>query len=79
MFLFLFYRLSFLICASRNYWKITSECEKDGLSIRIYVVSTIALICINILLCLALVNRSAQGGISEVHKRRHVAPLLVIK
>lgn len=71
--------LSLLVCGSRTYWRITNDCEKDGLSIRIYVVSTIALICINLVLCLLLVNRSAQGSITETSKRRYVGPLLVIK
>lgn len=71
--------LSLLLCGSRTYWRITNDCEKDGLSIRIYVVSTIALICINLVLCLLLVNRSAQGSITETNKRRHVGPILVIK
>uniref|UniRef100_A0A336MWK3 sn-1-specific diacylglycerol lipase n=2 Tax=Culicoides sonorensis TaxID=179676 RepID=A0A336MWK3_CULSO len=71
--------LSLLICGSRTYWRITNDCEKDGLSIRIYVISTIVIICVNLVLCLMLVNRSAQGSITETNKRRLVGPLLVIK
>lgn len=63
----------------RNYFTTDHECEKGNLAVRIYLGSTVALISINIILLVILVNRSAQGSIADVHKRRMVAPLLVCK
>lgn len=47
--------------------------------IRIYLASIIAIICVNLILCVLLVNRSAQGSITDVNKRWLVAPLLTLK
>lgn len=60
-------------------WTTSAECEEDGVAVRIYLVSTLVLISINLVLLVLLVNRSAQGSITETHKRRLVAPLLVNK
>lgn len=47
--------------------------------IRIYLASIITIICINLILCVLLINRSAQGAITDVHERWLVAPLLAFK
>ncbi|KAL7022366.1 hypothetical protein ACKWTF_012212 [Chironomus riparius] len=47
--------------------------------IRIYLASIITIICINLILCVLLINQSAQGSITEVNARRFVAPLLTLK
>lgn len=47
--------------------------------IRIYLVSIITIICVNLILCVLLINRSAQGAITDVHERWLVAPLLTFK
>lgn len=62
-----------------NYFTINQECEKGNLAVRIYLGSSVALLSINIILLVIIVNRSAQGSIADVHKRRLVAPLLVCK
>lgn len=72
-------RLGLISCVTSTYWNVTEECGEDAVPVRIYLVGTIVLISVNILLLVILVNRSAQGSITEVHKRRLVAPLLVIK
>ncbi|XP_021709577.1 sn1-specific diacylglycerol lipase beta [Aedes aegypti] len=72
--------LGLISCVTSTYWSVTAECdEQAGLAVRIYLVGTLALISINIVLLVLLVNRSAQGSITEVQKRRWVAPLLVVK
>lgn len=38
-----------------------------------------ALLCAVILVLVALVNRSAQGSITDVEARRHVPPILLLK
>ncbi|EAT48404.1 AAEL000558-PA [Aedes aegypti] len=69
--------LGLISCVTSTYWSVTAECdEQAGLAVRIYLVGTLALISINIVLLVLLVNRSAQGSITEVQKRRWVAPLL---
>lgn len=72
-------RLALMSCVINKYWQNTYTCEEHGLLIRIYLVSIIAIICVNILLLVLIVNRSAQGGITEVNLRWLVAPLLTIK
>lgn len=47
--------------------------------IRIYLASIIAIICVNLILLILIVNRSAQGGITEINLRQLVAPLLTAK
>lgn len=72
--------LGLISCVTSTYWSVTAECdEQAGLAVRIYLVGTLVLISVNIVLLVLLVNRSAQGSISEALKRRMVAPLLVIK
>ena len=66
-------------CVINKYWQNTYTCEEHGLLIRIYLVSIIAIICVNLLLLVLIVNRSAQGGITEVNLRWLVAPLLTMK
>lgn len=59
---------------------MTAECdEQAGLAVRIYLAGTLVLISVNMVLLVLLVNRSAQGCITEVQKRTLVAPLLVVK
>lgn len=73
------YRLGLIACVMNNYWITTENCTEGGLAVRIYMVGTLALIGINLILLVALVNRSAQGSITDTHARRHVSPLLVCK
>lgn len=58
----------------------TISCSyNDILFIKIYLIGTVALISINLVLLVALINRSAQGSITDTHSRRHVIPLLYLK
>jgi hypothetical protein len=58
----------------------TIRCSyNDTLFIKVYLIGTVALISINLLLLVALINRSAQGSITDTHSRRHVIPLLYLK
>jgi sn1-specific diacylglycerol lipase len=47
--------------------------------IRIYLASIIAIICVNLILCMLMVNRSAKGAITDIQERWLVAPLLTFK
>lgn len=76
---FLISRVSLLGCVLKSYWIKSDDCENGGLAIKIYLAGTIALICINMILLVALVNRSAQGSMTETQKRLAVSPLLVCK
>lgn len=62
-----------------KYYHETFACGDDGLLIRIYLIGIIVIICVNLLLLILLVNRSAQGGITDTHSRWLVTPLLVVK
>lgn len=66
-------------CVINKYWRNTYECEEHGLTIRIYLAGIIAIICVNMVLLVLIVNRSAQGGITDTQNRWMVAPLLTIK
>jgi sn1-specific diacylglycerol lipase len=67
-------------CATTTYWKVTEDCDEDSqLAIRIYLLGSIVLISFNLVLLVFIVNRSAQGSITEVDRRHFVAPLLVVK
>lgn len=56
-----------------------TECARGGEFVRIYLIGMIVLLNVILVLCGALVNRSAQGSITDVQARRHVAPILKIK
>ncbi|EDS34852.1 neural stem cell-derived dendrite regulator [Culex quinquefasciatus] len=72
--------LGLISCVTSTYWSVTAECdEQAGLAVRIYLAGTLVLISVNMVLLVLLVNRSAQGCITEVQKRTLVAPLLVVK
>lgn len=66
-------------CVINKYWHNTYACEEHGLTIRIYLVGIIAIICVNLILLVLIVNRSAQGGITDTQQRWLVAPLLAMK
>lgn len=66
--------------SSSNNNNDTVTCSYDDiLFINTYLIGTVALISINIILLIALVNRSAKGSITDTHARRHVIPLLYLK
>lgn len=73
------HRVSLLGCVLKSYWIKSDDCENGGLAIKIYLAGTIALISVNMILLVALVNRSAQGSMTETQKRLAVSPLLVCK
>jgi len=68
-------------CVINKYWHNTYDesCGEHGLWIRIYLAGIIAIICVNLILLAIIVNRSAQGGISDTQNRWLVAPLLTMK
>lgn len=66
-------------CVISKYWHSTYSCDEHGFLIRIYLASIIAIICVNLILCVVIVNRSAKGAITDVHERWLVVPLLTFK
>lgn len=74
-------RLGLVAGVTQAYWQhAATECAPvEGQAVRAFIGGTLALHCVNLLLLVGLVNRSAQGSIADVHARRHVAPLLQVK
>lgn len=73
-------RLILMSCVINKYWLSTYECDEGhGLAIRIYLSGIIVIICVNLILSALIVNRSANGGITDTSKRWLVAPLLTVK
>lgn len=66
-------------CITQRYYGHTYTCSAGGDCVRVYLVGMLVLLAVNILLLVALINRSAQGGICDVHARRLVPPLLAVK
>lgn len=68
-------------CVINKYWYNTygPNCEEFGLAIRIYLAGIITIICVNLFLLVVIINRSAQGGITDTQNRWLVAPLLTFK
>lgn len=76
------FRLIWLVlvaCAVDHSWPTVEGCGEGRLAVQIYLLGTLSLIIINIVLLVVLVNRSAQGSISETDARRWVVPILVVK
>jgi len=74
-------RLALMSCVFNKYWDKTFSCENEwhGLSVRIYLVGIIVIICVNLILLVLLMNRSGQGAITDTQSRKLVAPLLTVK
>jgi sn1-specific diacylglycerol lipase len=67
-------------CVINKYWHNTYECDENhGLAIRIYLSGIMIIICVNLILLVMIINRSAKGGITDTQQRWLVAPLLTIK
>ncbi|XP_046681040.1 diacylglycerol lipase-beta-like isoform X1 [Homalodisca vitripennis] len=65
---------------THRYYDYTFTCTSGGECVRVYLVGMLVLLSLNIVLLVALINRSAQGGICDVHSaRRMVPPLLGAK
>lgn len=64
-----------------KYWHNTyaPNCEEHGLLIRIYLLGIIAIICVNLILLVIIINRSAKGGITDTSSRWLVEPLVTMK
>lgn len=75
----MFLRLGLIAGVTKSYWLHSESCTVDGLAVRIFVCGTLTLHAVNLVLLVALVNRSAQGSIADTHARRHVGPLLQVK
>lgn len=62
-----------------KYYEYTWECTSGGEYVRIYIIGMMSLLSLVILVLVALVNRSAQGSITDTDARKHVPPLLLLK
>lgn len=62
-----------------KYYVSTWECSKGGDYVRTYIIGMMALLSVVIVVLVALVNRSAQGSITNVDARKHVPPILLLK
>lgn len=71
--------LALIICVFIKYYSSTWECQQGGQYVRTYIVGMLTLLSLVIIVLVALINRSAQGAITDVAARRHVPPLLLVK
>ncbi|XP_025832678.1 sn1-specific diacylglycerol lipase beta [Agrilus planipennis] len=62
-----------------RYYNHTWRCDSGGDYIRAYLNGMVVLLVVQIVVLIALVNRSAQGSITDESARRHVPPLLLLK
>lgn len=73
------FRLILIAIVHVEYYESTWQCEKGGDYVRAYVIGMMSLLSIIIVVLCLLVNRSAQGSITNVEARRHVPPILLLK
>lgn len=71
--------LSLIVIVYIRYYDYTWECTKGGEYIRTYILGMMSLLVVVILILIALVNRSAQGSITDVESRKHVPAILLLK
>ncbi|XP_054256907.1 diacylglycerol lipase-beta-like isoform X2 [Macrosteles quadrilineatus] len=69
----------FMGCITNRYYNYTFVCSAGGECVRVYLIGMLALLSLNIILLVAIINRSAQGGICDIQARRAVPPLLGCK
>lgn len=62
-----------------RYYSYTWECSKGGEYIRTYILGMMSLLAFVIVILVALVNRSAQGSITNVESRKYVPAILLLK
>lgn len=62
-----------------KYYEVTWHCTHGGEYVRVYLIGMLILLSIIILVLIGLVNRSAQGSITDIEARKYVAPLLLFK
>lgn len=72
-------RLALIAIVHVKYYESTWECSKGGQYVRTYIIGMMALLSVVILVLVALVNRSAQGSITDTEARRHVPAILLVK
>lgn len=68
-----------IVCIYTRYYEHTWQCTSGGIYIRSYLIGMIVLLSLVILVLMVLINQSAQGSITDVESRRHVAPILYFK
>lgn len=71
--------LSLLGTAACRYYNATFSCTSGGELIRVYLIGKLTILCIVSVLCMVIMNRSAQGSIVDVWARRHVPSLMGLK
>lgn len=64
---------------TERYYLYTFTCSVGGDFVRVYLLGMLILLTVVVILLIAIVNRSAQGSIVDVHARRHVPPLIAVK
>lgn len=68
-----------IVCIYTRYYEHTWHCTSGGIYIRSYLIGMIVLLSLVIVVLVFLINRSAQGSITDVASRKHVAPILYFK
>lgn len=71
--------LSLIIVVHVKYYHLTWECSKGGVYVRAYLLGMMAILSAILLIMVAIVNRSAQGAVTDEKARRHVPALLISK
>jgi len=73
------FRLSLLACATSRYYPLTYECRHGGDFIRVYLVGMLAVLALTMVTLVLLINRSAQGAITDTSARKSVTYILAFK
>ncbi|KRT85426.1 hypothetical protein AMK59_792, partial [Oryctes borbonicus] len=71
--------LVLIVIVHVKYYESTWECSKGGQYVRTYIIGMMALLSVVIIVLVALINRSAQGSITDTEARRHVPAILLVK
>lgn len=72
-------RLILITVVYVEYYQSTWECENGGDYVRAYIIGMMALLSFVIIVLCLLINRSAQGSVTDVEARKHVPPILLLK
>lgn len=72
-------RLSLLACATSRYYPLTYECQNGGDFVRFYLIGMLTILAAVMVTLVLLINRSAQGAITDTAARRLVPHILAFK
>ena len=72
-------RLILIVVVHVKYYSYTWQCTAGGEYVRTYIIGMMSLLGVVILVLVVLINRSAQGSITDTEARKHVPAILLVK